>query len=150
MLTRVIVRRGRLRRLVLASFRMILAFPLIFSTANAGCGGGGDPCSPIPGVRVSPQNATIDHTASSPGNSQRFFSFATASPGCVAPMSNLMNVSWSVSDTKNVSISNAKDTTFGTATCLGPTPGPVTVTATLPASANHGRAVSGAGSLRCK
>jgi hypothetical protein len=64
-------------------------------------------------------------------------------------MSSLMNVSWSVSDA-NVSISNAKDATFGTATCLGPTSGPITVTAMLPASANHGRAVSGTASLKCK
>ena len=145
MLIRVIARRGLLRSFVLASCKMMLAFPLILPTA---CAGGGDPCSPIPAVRVSPQNATLDHNAS-PGNSQRFFSFATASPGCVAPMSSLMNVSWSVSDA-NVSISNAKDATFGTATCLGPTSGPITVTAMLPASANHGRAVSGTASLKCK
>jgi len=65
-------------------------------------------------------------------------------------MSNLMNVSWSVSDTTNVSISNAKDITFGTATCLGRTSGPVVVTATLPASASSGQAVSGTAALTCK
>src|ERR1051326_3463046 len=133
MLIRVIARRGLLRSFVLASCKMMLAFPLILPTA---CAGGGDPCSPIPAVRVSPQNATLDHNAS-PGNSQRFFSFATASPGCVAPMSSLMNVSWSVSDTKNVSISNAKDATFGTATWLGTTPGRAPVTAGLPARADQ-------------
>lgn len=64
-------------------------------------------------------------------------------------MLNLLNVTWSVSDATNVSISNVKGMTFGTATCLAPTAGPVTVTATLPASANGGQAVSGTAALTC-
>lgn len=65
-------------------------------------------------------------------------------------MSNLVNVSWSVSDSANVSISNEKGVAFGRATCLGPTAGSVVVTATLPASANNGQAVSGSATLTCQ
>ena len=133
-----------------AGWRQLLALPLVISAAWAGCGGGDPPCSPIPGVRVSPQSATVDHQAAPPGNSQKFLAFGVASAGCVVPLSNLLNVTWSVSDTTNVSISNANDATFGTATCLGATSGPATITATLLASANNGQSVSGTAALTCQ
>jgi len=136
-------------RTLMLTLKVLLALPLAFAVACS-ADGGGDPCSPIPGARVSPQSATVDHQAAPPGNSQQFFAFAVASPGCVAPHSNLLNVTWSVSDMTNVNISNAKDGTFGTATCIGATSGPVTITATLPAGANNGQSVKGTAALTCK
>lgn len=135
---------------MLISFQAVLLRSLVFYFVWAGGGAPGrDQCSPIPGVRVSPQIATVDHQAAPPGNSKKFSAFALASPGCVAPMSTLVNVTWSVSDPTNVKISNARDATFGTATCLGPT-SHATVTATLPASENDGQPLTATAALMCK
>ncbi|MBZ5546874.1 MAG: hypothetical protein LAO22_02765 [Acidobacteriia bacterium] len=60
-----------------------------------------------------------------------------------------MDVTWSVSDPVSITISNAQDSTFGTATCITSAPTPVTVTATLPASKNNGRQVVRAATLAC-
>jgi hypothetical protein len=139
---------------MLTSFRAVFIISLMCFAVASGCGNGGDPdppsCSPLPALRISPQTATIDHNASPPGNSQRFFAFAVSSPGCAVPLVNFTNVSWSVSDNTDVSISNTQGSTFGTATCVNATPSPVTVTATLPASANSGKAASGTASLTCQ
>jgi len=78
-----------------------------------------------------------------------FLAFGGGRSGCAGTAANLSDVVWSVSDTVNVSISNAQDTTYGVATCVGATSGPVTVTATLPAAKNHGKTVSGSGQLTC-
>src|SRR5437016_1802411 len=84
------------------------------------------------GIAVAPPSATADHNAIPPGNSAKFNASATAPPGCATSQVVLNNVTWSVSDTANVSISNLHDQTYGTATCNGATGGPVTVTATGP------------------
>src|SRR5579863_7272534 len=131
-----------------------LVFSLVWAEVWMGGGSfdrdqGGDQCSSIPGIRVFPKSATSDHQAAAPRNSQKFSAFALAAPGCAAPMSNLVNVTWSVSDDKNVRISNSRDTTFGTATCLGPTSS-ATVTATLPASAKDGQPLTATAEFTCK
>lgn len=139
-----------LRLHMLISFQALLSRSLVFYLVWAGGGDPGrDQCSPIPGIRVSPQSATVDHQAAPSGNSRKFSAFALASPGCAAPMSTLVNVTWSVSDPTNVKISNAKDTTFGTATCLGPT-SRATVTATLPASEKDGQPLTATAAITCK
>src|SRR5690242_8043352 len=86
-------------------------------------------------MSVSPPSATI-----TVGNSQQFVAFGSVPNGCAATAANLTNVAWTTSDTINVSVTN----TGGTASmkCLGTTQGPVTVTATLPASGNKGHSVS--------
>ena len=139
--------------LMLFTHRIIFAVSIICALAAMGCGGSSgdpsDPCSPIPGLRITPQTATIDHNAAPPGNSEHFFAFAVASPGCAVPLVNLTNVSWSVSNKNDVTISNTQGMTFGNATCVSASSAPITVTATLPASANPGKAVSGTASLTC-
>jgi hypothetical protein len=118
--------------------------------ATVGCGGPSPiilACK-ITAVNVSPANATISHTAPPPGNTQHFDVFASAvTSGCVVSQSNLTNGTWSVSDNINVSISSVQGPTFGTATCNGPTSGPVTVTATVPAG--DGTNVTNTASLTC-
>lgn len=104
---------------------------------------------------VDPQTGVADHNAAPPGNELQFFSDGTFSSSCPAmPMGTpvrrgLQDVIWTVSDTTNVSISNVKDTTFGTSTCLGPTSGAATVTATLPADNNHGKGLVATGQITC-
>jgi hypothetical protein len=72
--------------------------------------------------------------------------------GCFSTQSSSARVTWSVSDTTHATISNAQDQalTFGVATCAGSAPGPITVTATLPADLNNGASVSGSAQLSCK
>lgn len=86
----------------------------------------------LSGVRISPQSATANHNALAPANSQQFTAFPEVPNGCAISQSNLVNATWSVSDPENVSISNAHDLTYGLATCVNATAGPVTVTATAP------------------
>jgi len=119
---------------------------MLVSSVLASCG---NDCA-AGSLNVSPQNAVADHSAASPGNSDAFLAFSSGMPGgCSAAASNLNNVTWSVSDPTDVSISNSPDNTFGTATCINATAGPVTITATLPASLNDGKAVSGTATLSC-
>jgi hypothetical protein len=109
------------------------------------------------GVNVSPPSAALDH-ADSNNNSQQFFAFSSVSGNCgtiaasaqTTTQSSRRDVVWSVSDPVNVTVSNAQDDTFGKATCLNPTSGSVTVTATLPASAGEGKTLVGRATLSCE
>ena len=124
----------------------------LLALAIASCGS--DQCT-VASMAVDPSTGTADHNAAPPGNEQQFFSDGTMTGSCPAPpMSTpirrgLQDVIWTVSDAANVSISNVKDSTFGTATCLGPTSGAATVTATLPADKNHGKGLLASGQLTC-
>ena len=81
------------------------------------------------------------------GASQQFLAFGQATAGCASVASNLTSTQWSVSDQQNVTISNTPGPTYGSATCLDTTAGPVTVTATVPAG--HAT-VSGTATLSCQ
>jgi hypothetical protein len=129
------------------SCRNILVVLVLYLFTLAGCGS--VECSFV-AVNVTPQSGAADHNSGPPENLQHFDSWGAVSQGCVTPASNLLNVTWSVSDTVNASISNTRDATFGTATCLNSTSDAVTVTATLPASANHGRERRGTAILYCQ
>ena len=98
-----------------------------------GCGTAAPNCDSQLVFAVSPATGTADHAAKAPGNQQQFQdvgSYRAAKPGCAVPaLAVLQQADWTVSDPVNVSISSAKDGTNGLATCLGATPGPVTVTA---------------------
>ena len=112
----------------------------------AGCGG--TRMCKINSINVSPATTTASHTAPPPGNMQQFAAFIASEPaGCAFALSNLQNVTWSVSDTTNVSISNTHDVTYGVATCKGATAGAATVTATVPAG--DGTNVSNTALLTC-
>ena len=120
----------------------------LISAVLAGCGNSHVCASGA--LNVSPQNAVADHSAPTPANSQLFLAFGAGLPaGCSATQSNLINVIWSVSDPIDVSISNTQGNAFGTASCINSTAVPVTITATLPASANHSKSVSGTATLTC-
>jgi len=123
---------------------------LVLSLVVVGCGGSANANCNVSTLTISPQSAVISHTATSPGNQQQFMAGFTLPSGCTPPPIPFNFVTWSVSDTVNVSISNTNDQTYGTATCIGATAGPVNVTATT----NDGRltgggTASGAATLTC-
>ena len=108
--------------------------------ALIGCGA---PSCTFVAVKIAPQSASADHTALPPANGLTFTAVgATVPPGCGVMHSNPANVTWSVSDSVHASISNAQDQTNGTATCLGTTASPVTVTATAPSGGSTGSATA--------
>ena len=121
--------------------RLLILVSLFFGASLlVSCGG--VHCS-FSTLSVSPPSAAI-----SVGSSQQFTAFGGGlSNGCAAVASNLTNVSWTVSDTNNVSVTNTNG--IATVKCLGATQGSVTVTATLPASANKGHSLNATGSLTC-
>ncbi|PYP90412.1 MAG: hypothetical protein DMG65_11910 [Candidatus Angelobacter sp. Gp1-AA117] len=121
---------------------------LLFCLLITGCGGSHTPMGCIQtGIAITPQTATADHNVASPGNSVHFIADGKFT-GCVPPPAILTNVTWSVTDTVNVSISNAPDQTFGLATCKGATAGATTVTATGPLP--NGTMTSATASLTCQ
>ncbi len=125
---------------------------LSLSGVLAGCGSQNPTCagnSPV--LAVAPATATADHTATAPGNQQQFIATsrpAAAGPDCAVPnVIEELKPTWTVSDTLHVSISNANDATNGVATCLGPTTGAATVTATVGSGASVTKLTA---SLTCK
>jgi hypothetical protein len=128
--------------------RLILVFVIAFvALAEISCGGNMIDPACIAGIRVSPENAAVDHLMPPPGNQQQFLAFADTAPGCAAIQANLTTVTWSVSNTQDATISNASNQTFGTATCRNATSNPVTVTAMLAAG---GQILQGAALLTCR
>ncbi len=103
------------------------------------------------GLNVSPASATLDHTALPPANSQLFVAFPQASSGCVAILSNLNTVNWTVSDTLHATIGTTPGASdYGRATCVSASPTPIAVTANLPTNLNSGHTATGAATLTCK
>ena len=98
--------------------------------SSLSCGGYGSSCK-LTGITVNPAAATADHTSAAPGNSVQFFAAQTVSGSCPAITAIALQPDWSVSDSTDVTISSAKDTTNGTATCLTKAPSPVTVSASV-------------------
>ncbi len=120
--------------------RLVAVFIAVLAMCVAGCGsgggGGGGSCK----LTVTPQNATADHTLPPPGNQVQFTAAQSGSCSSVdVPI-------WSVSDSTNVSIGTGIEPNNGLATCLGPTSGPVTVTAVMAISPPP----SGTATLTCK
>jgi hypothetical protein len=109
-------------------------------------------------VGISPSSATADHTTVAPGNQQQFVAFGQfpTTNGCptVTTATSLSTVTWTTSDQSNVSIGNAPGSTFGVATCINATAGPVTVTATQTGNTGvatrAGKAVTGTATLTCR
>jgi len=122
----------------------------VFAIVLVSCGTAGTKCH-FSSLNVSASGpTTADHTAVPPGNKVHFSAFGMSQQSeCGSTQANLTNVTWSVSDTANVSISNTQDITFGDATCLKATSGPITVTATLPSDLNNGFAASGTATMTC-
>lgn len=126
-----------------------------------GCAGTSpDSCTTTFQLRVSPESATVDHTATPPGNQVQFqgAAFATASaPSCPVPaLARLEYAAWTNPDPDDIQISSANDSTNGTATCVSATNGPVILTGTFAPVTVTGPAGSGTDtttqtvSLTCK
>ncbi len=129
---------------------MPIASLLVF-LAGVGCGGTmqSQSCNAT-ALSISPPAATANHAATAPANQQQFSAAPVLPTGCTPPPLPLDFATWSVSDPVNVSISNANDSTRGTATCIGATAGPVTVTAMANDTRLAGGAtVSGTATLTC-
>ena len=130
---------------------MKVAAVLFVLSAALGCGGVGssNQCF-VTAIKVFPQTATVDHTATPPANSQVFNAFQTGAPsGCAFTQANLQTAVWSVSDTVNASISNSHDQSninFGRATCIKAASS-ITVTATVPSG--NGSNVTANATLTC-
>jgi hypothetical protein len=121
---------------------------LLLASGLAGCGGTTTPkCGDIVQITVTPETATVDHTAAPPANSQQFRAFDVPPAGCSPRISSLSSATWSVSDPVNVSVSNVVGPTYGVATCKAATAGAVTLTAVVPATA--GGNVSATAALTC-
>jgi hypothetical protein len=124
---------------------------LLLSLAAAGCGGSAGGNCDITALSITPKSAVASHTAAAPGNQQQFIASPVLPKGCVPPPLPFDFATWSVSDPVNVSISNLKDQTNGTATCNAATAGSATITATtnsgLPGTG--GTPVSGTATLTC-
>jgi len=135
---------------------MKVAVVLLLLVLSSVIGCGGSPNTPTPacfitGINVSPQTATVNHTAAAPGNTQHFDAFqSSAPPGCAFTAASLQNAVWTVSDPANASISNSHDqlnANYGTATCMNAAASPITVTATVPSG--NGSNVSATATLTC-
>ena len=96
-----------------------------------GCGTGAPNCTGGGLVlQVQPAAATADHKADAPGNQVHFAGTATytAPAGCAVPaLAVLEYATWTNPDPVNIQISSASDPTNGTAVCVGPTAGAVTL-----------------------
>jgi len=139
--------------------RLLLTLCVALAIACSSCGGysGNSSNCFINTLNVSPASGAADHNLAAPGNSQQFSAFVgqASSSGCTYMQSNLTNVTWSVSDTTNASIGNTmtgnpQADNFGLATCLHSANTPITVTDTLPSSANSGHTAMGTATLSCK
>jgi len=103
-------------------------------------------------MKVTPASAAADHSQAAPGDQVRFQAVVTptSSPGCATPAwAMTATPTWANPDPKDISIDSSSDTSKnGLATCLGPTNGPVTLTATFTLGTNP--PASQAVTLTCK
>ncbi len=119
-----------------------------------GCAGANSPsisnCT-VAVLTVTPSVATVDHGMQAPGNQQTFTAtrVPTNQPVSSSCVSNnvISQVMWTSSDTVNVQLVSNPDTSTVTATCVGATAVPVTITATQFASGLQSPATA---TLTCK
>ena len=134
-----------------------LGYFLLGSMLPMGCGGAnnsGVHCTPTGfGFTAGAANDAVlqpDHAASPPGNQEQFGAYAGAlsGSGCAVPqIVSPVRAVWAVSDSGNVHISSANDTTNGLATCVGTTNGAATITATY---TQYGFTETAATQITCK
>jgi hypothetical protein len=117
--------------------RLFSATSVFLFVCLIGCGSGApqQSCSITYPIIVTPASATLDHVATRSGNQVQFvgIGIATSPAGCPQPtdLKRLEYASWNNPDTVNIQISSALNQTNGTASCLGATNGPVTLTGTF-------------------
>ncbi len=107
----------------------------LLSAITVVCGCSGNPtfgCNLTTNITVSPTSATVSHAAAPPGNQVQFIgagSYAASGPHCAVPeLSWIAYGTWSNPDPADIQISSAENSTNGTAVCLAPTNGLVTLT----------------------
>ena len=106
-------------------------------------------------ISSSSQTNTANHASTAPANQVKFGAssgtLVISGSGCAIPSHlAIVNASWTVSDSKDVTISSAADATNGTATCVNPTSGPVNVTATAPSGSTVYTPTTATATLTCK
>ncbi len=122
-----------------------------------GCGGNGTlNCTIGTEITVSPASATINHAATPPANQVQFIGVGTyfvTEPGehCAVPaLAWIAYGTWSNPDPTDITISSAQNSTNGTAVCMAPTNGAVTLTGTFPAAENPPQSVTKSVQLTCE
>lgn len=126
--------------------RASLSVAIIFVLTSCG-----DQKCELIGVKVAPASATASHLSAAPANGVRFAANGDYQGKCVLPacVDCLPGVTWSVSDTANISlVPDSSGTSAIRATCNGATNGPVTITAKTTNTA--GTTVSGTATLTCQ
>jgi hypothetical protein len=97
----------------------------------------GTECNASLVVGVNPSSATVNHAAAPPANQVQFIAneaySAPAGEHCAVPaIAWIVAGTWSNPDPQDIEISSANNSTNGTAVCLAPTNGAVTLTGTFP------------------
>ena len=103
--------------------RLWLLLLLLLCALMATCGSSSSDTCMIT-TAITPQNATVDHNATEPGNEVQFSLSSTVKGNCPL-VPDFLGV-WSTSDPVNTTISNQAPTQ-GLATCLNATPTPATI-----------------------
>ncbi len=104
-----------------------------------GCAGNGTigDCTLYAVITVTPSSATLNHAAAPPANQVQFIGtggYAASGSHCAVPaLSWIAYGTWTNPDPADIQISSAQNSTNGTAVCLAPTNGAVTLTGTFPA-----------------
>jgi hypothetical protein len=104
-----------------------------------GCTGNGmlgDDCNGSLVVAVNPSSATVNHAAAPPANQVQFIAdegYAAPAGGhcAVSAIAKIVPGTWANPDPQDIQISSANNSTNGTAVCLSPTNGAVTLTGTF-------------------
>jgi hypothetical protein len=128
---------------------LLFSLSLAFAALTVSCGGSAAPnCALATALNILPSVATGDHSAAPPANQTQFLGFDQLVPGCPPTPSFRTDLKWTVSDPVNVTIGNTPGPSYGVATCVNATAGPVTVTASGPNI--QGATITGTAALTCK
>jgi len=125
-------------------------------TFVCGCGGNATNCTLGTEVTVNPTSATVNHAAAPPANQVQFIGtggYAVITPGerCEVPaLAWIAYGTWSNPDPTEIKISSADNSTNGTAVCLAPTNGAVTLKGTFSTSVNPPQSVTQSVQLTCE
>ena len=124
------------------------------SVLLAGCAASastGQSCTSGLLLKLSPMDATADHTQAAPANQVKFAAsvYPTASPGCAVPAwVFLATPQWTSTDAKDIQIDSSTNAqTNGLATCVGATDGAATLSASFTFSNTQ---LTQTASLTCK
>jgi hypothetical protein len=149
-------------KMSLLPLKAIFPAALILASAQlSGCGSNPNPC--VYGTSISilsltnhvPVTGSADHSAAPPGNQFQFRaeggSYVVSGDHCAVPaVVGPVDLNWTSSDPKDVTMDSSAGETNGTATCLNATSSSVTVTGTPHAGTGIYNPTSVTGILSCK